>query len=113
MKVGRSKVLLYFKLLIEPGIREGIIGMRKHKYTHYLLRRMGTKLVQLTMSMESNAGISGSIQTIFLILVFSLTIAAFIFTIDLFVKKWRIRNGKTVEEHLEFRLEKVILKPNQ
>jgi hypothetical protein len=84
MRAGMSKVPLYFKLLIESGIHEGITGIRMHK--HYLMRRNGTKLIQVAMSSEFNVGMSGSIQTIFFILVFILTIAAFTFTIEVIIK---------------------------
>jgi hypothetical protein len=83
-KVGTSKVPLYFKLLIESGIREGITGIRMHK--HYLMRRNGTKLILEGMQSESSVGIFGSIQTIFFILLFLLTISLFVFTIELVIK---------------------------
>jgi hypothetical protein len=89
MRVGMSKVLLYFKLLIESGIHGGITGIRMHK--HYLMRRNGTKLIQEAISSESSAGMSGSIQTIFFILVFILTIAAFTFTIEVIIKSSSFR----------------------
>jgi hypothetical protein len=109
MKLGRSKVLQYFKLLIESGIREGIIGIRKHKY--YLLRRIGTKLVRGTMSIESNAGISGSIQTIFFILVFSLTIASLFFVIELLIKKWRVRSEMKIWKSCRLLIQELIFEP--
>jgi hypothetical protein len=88
-KVGMSKAPVYFKLLIETGIREGITGIRMHK--HYLMRRNGTKLIQEAISSESNVGMAGSIQTIFFILVFLLTIAAFIFTIEVIIRNSSFR----------------------
>jgi hypothetical protein len=84
INVGRSKVVRYFKLLIESGIREGITGIRMHK--HYLMRRNGTKLILERMQSESSVGMFGSIQTIFFIFLFLLAISSLVFTIEVAIK---------------------------
>jgi hypothetical protein len=95
LEAGMSKVPHYFRLLIESGIREGITGIRMHK--HYLMRRNGTKVIQVAMSSESSVGMSGSIQTIFFILVFLLTNAMLTFTIEVIIKNSSFRKTTCIK----------------
>jgi hypothetical protein len=77
---GKSKVPYYFRQLIEAGIRRGISGLIKHQY--YLRRRIGTKYIHESMSEEASVGISGSLQTIFIIVIGSLSVALIVFSVE-------------------------------
>jgi hypothetical protein len=84
MKPGNSKVPRYFKQLLEAGGRDVLLRLRKH--TYYLKRRIGTQFVQDEMLKEVIMGMSGSIQTIFIILIVSLSIATMVFLLELLHK---------------------------
>jgi hypothetical protein len=77
---GKSKVPYYFQQLMESGISQGIAGLRKHQY--YLKRRIGTNYIHDSISKVENVGISGSIQTIFFILIGSLSVAFVAFNVE-------------------------------
>jgi hypothetical protein len=85
MKTGKSKVPRYFKQLLEAGGRDVLLRLRKH--TYYLKRRIGTQFVQEEMLKEVVIGMSGSIQTIFIILIASLSIATMVFLLELLHKR--------------------------
>jgi hypothetical protein len=80
IKGGMSKVPYYFQQLIESGVRGGIIGLRKHQF--YLKRRIGTSYIRNSMPREATLGISGSIQTVFMIMFGSLSVALAVFTVE-------------------------------
>jgi hypothetical protein len=88
---GKSAVPYYFKQLIEAGVRQLIIGLRKHSF--YLMRRKGSKFVQLSHSTESHLGTTGSIQTIFIIWFAFCLLATFAFIFELFPTVCRSFNG--------------------
>jgi hypothetical protein len=77
---GNSKVPFYFKRLFEGGVRDVLLGLRKHQY--YLKRRVGTHFVQEGMLREEHFGMSGSIQTIFIISFTCLSIASLVFLLE-------------------------------
>jgi hypothetical protein len=77
---GNSNVPLYFKLLLEAGVRNVLLGLRKHKY--YLKRRVGTQFVQEEMLIKESVGMSGSIQTIFIISIACLSMATLVFLLE-------------------------------
>jgi hypothetical protein len=77
---GKSKVRYYFQQLIESGVRQGILGLRNHQF--YLKRRIGTSNVRNSMPKQAKLGISGSIQTIFIILFGSLSVTLGVFTVE-------------------------------
>jgi hypothetical protein len=77
---GKSKVPRYFKLLLEAGIRNGVTGLRKHKY--YLKRRTGTQFIQEYILREPSPGMAGSIQTIFIISIASLSLGFLVFLLE-------------------------------
>jgi hypothetical protein len=81
MEPGSSKVPRYFKLLLEAGVREVVLGLRWQKY--YLKRRVGTQFVQDTIQREGIVGMSGSIVTIFIISLACLSIATIVFLLEL------------------------------
>jgi hypothetical protein len=82
---ARSKAPHYFKLLIEGGIRDGILSLRSHKY--YAMRSIGTKLIKEAESkMNKSSGMAGSIQTIFLILLYILSFATLVFLAEIIIK---------------------------
>jgi hypothetical protein len=82
---GRSRVPSYFRLLIEAGVRDGVLGLRKNKF--YYKRRIGTKIVQDQESHDGDLGITGSIQTIFFIWLGGLAVAGFTFIAESFPRK--------------------------
>jgi hypothetical protein len=77
MNSGSSKVPRYFKMLSEAGIRDVLLGLRKEKY--YLKRRSGTQFVQEGMLRGKSIGMSGSIQTIFIISITCFSVATLVF----------------------------------
>jgi hypothetical protein len=77
---GKSKVPFYFQRLIESGVRQGILGLRKNQL--YMARGIGTKYIQNSMPIERNEGISGSIQTIFIVLIGSLSVSLAVFIVE-------------------------------
>jgi hypothetical protein len=77
---GKSKVRYYLQQLIESGVRGGIVGLRKNQF--YLKRRIGTSYIRNSMPKEANWGISGSIQTVFMIMFGSLSVALAVFTVE-------------------------------
>jgi hypothetical protein len=80
MNSGSSKVPRYFRMLSEAGIRDVLLGLRKEKY--YLKRRSGTQFVQEEMLRGKNIGMSGSIQTIFIISITCLSVATLVFILE-------------------------------
>jgi hypothetical protein len=78
---GKSKVPYYFQRLIESGVRQGILGLRKQEF--YLRRRIGTKDIQKSIRIEINWGIAGSIQTLFFILIGFLSVSLAVFSVEL------------------------------
>jgi hypothetical protein len=84
---GMSRVPMYFQLLMEAGIRNAIIGLRKNKY--YLMRRTGSKYIRKGLAVIEGFGMEGSIQTIFIILMVSLSIASLVFMNEVLFKYWR------------------------
>jgi hypothetical protein len=93
-----SKVPLYFKLLLEAGVRDVLLGLRKHNY--YLKRRVGTKFVQAEMLKVTIIGMSGSIQTIFIITFACLSIATMVFMME-FAYRNRVLFNNTVMNTLD------------
>jgi hypothetical protein len=91
---GKSLVPNYFKRLVESGLPKGIISLRKQK--SYLKRRVGTKLVQDLMSNETDAGIYGSIQTVFYLTFAFLFVANMVFLLEFIFAKQK-------QEHFIFK----------
>jgi hypothetical protein len=80
MNTGNSKVPQYFKLLLEGGVRDAVLELRTHRY--YMKRRVGTQFVQKGILREENIGMSGSIQTIFIISFAFLLTATLVFLLE-------------------------------
>jgi hypothetical protein len=66
--MGMSRIPMYFQFLIEAGIHNALMGLRKDK--HYLIRRAGSKYVHESLTEAERIVMEGSIQTIFIILIF-------------------------------------------
>jgi hypothetical protein len=101
---GNSRVPYYFKQLIEAGIRQFIISLRKH--TYYLVRRKGSRFVQLSRSNETHSGTTGSIQTIFFIWMTFCIVSTAVFLFEFCPKVWssissKIRKKNTILKCLE------------
>jgi hypothetical protein len=78
---GSSKFPRYFQLLWEAGVRDVLLGLRKQKY--YLKRRVGTQYIQERMLRGTNIGMSGSIQTVFIISIASFSVATLVFLLEI------------------------------
>jgi hypothetical protein len=83
---GMSRIPMYFQLLVEAGIRNALMGLRKDK--HYLIRRAGSKYVHESLTVSERIGMEGSIQTIFIILVLCLSVASVMFMKELLLFKF-------------------------
>jgi hypothetical protein len=110
---GNSKVPYFFKQLIEAGVRQFIVSLRKQ--TYYLKRRQGTALVQLAESKQAPQGLKGSIQTIFFIwIAFCLvSSAAFVcesVTPHLFSIKSRISNKGSIIKFVTYYILEVLFR---
>jgi hypothetical protein len=84
---GKSKVPHYFRLLRESGIPGFISGIRRHGI--FLQRRIGTRFVKESMPNVTSLGISGSIQTIFMILIALLSMATTVFFFEFVLKLFK------------------------
>jgi hypothetical protein len=70
----------YVMLLLQAGIRTHILSIQSHKT--YLERRIGTKIIKEKEPTAMGMDMSGSIQTIFIILSASLVLASFVFIFE-------------------------------
>jgi hypothetical protein len=70
----------YLKLLLQAGIRTHISSIQSHKT--YLERRIGTQIIKEKEPPAMGMAMSGSIQTIFIILSASLVLASFVFIFE-------------------------------
>jgi hypothetical protein len=78
---AQSKAQRYLRLLIEAGMRNGILSLKSHKF--YVMRSIGTKIIKETESTNESMGITGSIQTIFFILLANLSAATLVFMLEM------------------------------
>jgi hypothetical protein len=77
---GNPVLAQYLKFLLQAGIRTHISTIQSHKT--YLERRIGTRIIKEKEPPAMGMDMTGSIQTIFIILSASLVLASFVFIFE-------------------------------
>jgi hypothetical protein len=85
---GNPILAQYLRYLLQGGIRSHILRIQSHKY--YLERGIGTNIIKELKPTAMGMDMSGSIQTIFIILVAVLVLASSVFLLEILY--WRQRN---------------------
>jgi hypothetical protein len=84
---GNPILAQYLRHLLQCGTRSHILRIQSHKY--YLERGIGTNLIKELKPMLMGMGMSGSIQTIFIILVAILVLASSVFVMEILYGRQR------------------------
>jgi hypothetical protein len=84
---GTPILAQYLRHLLQGGIRTHILQIQSHR--NYLERRIGTDFIKEQKQTVAGMGMSGSIQTIFIILVAILVLASSVFLMEILYSRRR------------------------